>query len=300
MRHVVVYSQEGEETEREVSSLDLDDVEEALADLFDDAIYANVDAEQGWPCGYFPDPNKILSAVYSSVRKRLHERFASLSVCVRTIETDGCITGTSPLDSVALIDRAVDAPEDSEKGYIGTGSVIIRMLTQFLNRGIWQYGLRNGQGDVLCDVWQWPKPNMDGGIPSWRGPTGLLLSPVIWFGLENESPIECWSLSLDPKQFEKLNLYEYPCSTAPRPVERWQSFWFCTFWCFDWNALFENRGCAYSTWMFAECGMAEPADELNRVRQACPITLDDADTGEALTEKINEFFVSRYSAVRQQ
>jgi hypothetical protein len=48
--------------------------------------------------------------------------------------------------------------------------------------------------------------------------------------------------------------------------------------------------------MFAECGMDEPGDAFDAVREFCPIKLDMRDTAASIARKIDELFVHRWKA----
>ena len=46
--------------------------------------------------------------------------------------------------------------------------------------------------------------------------------------------------------------------------------------------------------MFAECGMDEPDEEMDRVRKSCPIELDEKDSSEVLAGKITSFSQKKF------
>ncbi len=294
MKHLIYCSQNGYECEIEVPSLNIDDITEALSDIIDDCIHEELGDAVSCPCGFFPDPDEIASTMYSNVRKRLHQKFASISFYRQTIAADGSTISSSLIDIDYVIEALIERRECCEQSYCDAGPLIIRMLTKFLNSGIWQFGLRREDGSFLSDATQWPEPTTNGISVSWTR-SKEMKSPIIWFGIEGDDPIECWSITLDETMFELLNCYETPYSTKPRLIERWKSFWFCSFWSFNWNALFDNNGYNYITWMFAECGMDEPEDELDRIRKSCPIVLDATDTREVLVKKIMSFFLGKYN-----
>jgi hypothetical protein len=203
----------------------------------------------------------------------------------RVVGLDGGIISSSLIGMDSVIDRVITDREESEQSIIDTGAVIIRSLEQFLKSGVWHCGLRRQDGTVVLDPSRWPSRNGEDECP----PDGW--APIIWFGLEGEEPIECWSLTLDGRMFEKELLYGTEYSKETCYVERWKRFWFPTFWALDWNTLFDyengfGRAYTYTTWMFAECGMDEPEELFELVRAACPIELDSADTKIVLERKI--------------
>lgn len=110
-------------------------------------------------------------------------------------------------------------------------------------------------------------------------------SPVIWFGLNGEPPMDCWCIDISDERFSAMPYAE------PYNVERWKSFWFNHFWTFDWNVLFNHEGEGVITWMFAECGMEEPEEEFDAVKKCCPIKLCEDDSKAILSKKISDFFV---------
>lgn len=196
--------------------------------------------------------------------------------------------------AIDVFSEIIENREDTEQGTIDVGQVIIVMLTNFLTEGIWQYGLQRDDGTILTDISQWPKHKTDGINIIWEDQNGFL-EPIIWFGLKNESPMECWTLDKSPEKFELLEVYDNPYSHKTRLVERWRLFWFSSFWSLDWNALFDNSGYAHITWMFAECGMDEPVEEFNAVRDSCPIELDKNDTSENIICKLERLLVDKQS-----
>lgn len=230
--------------------------------------------------------------MYDNIRKRLLKKFAPFAIYGRTTEDDGRVACSATIDMENIIRELMDERESREQSYIDAGVVMIGMLKDFLIEGVWQFGLADEDGAVISDTADWPEPTIDGGSTSWKRPNGAL-NPIIWFGVKGQAPIECWSITLSQRMFQTLNCYANAYGTEARPMERWKLFWFSTFWCFDWNALFDNNGDAYIVWMFAECGMDEPIGELDLIRRACPIELDGADTGAMLAKKVNSFFINK-------
>jgi hypothetical protein len=179
-----------------------------------------------------------------------------------------------------------------ENGIVQSGKMILIMLENFLNEGIWQYGLQRADGTILQDISSLPQCTREGAGAGWYDGSDEL-HPILWFGLKDESPIECWALDKSPGRFEMLEVWPTSCSKNTVYVERWHWFWFNSFLGFDWDALFNNNGNRHLVWMFWECGMEEPVDALDSVRNSCPIDLDEADTAATIIDKIDSFFLGK-------
>lgn len=276
--------------EEEVDSLEFSDIESVVEGVFsdeiNDCIFSGALLEKSQ--GFFPDPWEIAAELFDCARTRLEQRFGG-KIFGKVIDDNGLIISNEAID---VFGEIIESRENREQGTIDSGKVIIGMLTEFLKEGVWQFGLQRGDKEILTEISQWPKYTADGRDAIWQDGNGLL-EPVIWFGLKNESPIECWTLDRSPKKFELLEVYENPYSRTTRAVERWHLFWFSSFWALDWNALFDNNGNTHITWMFAECGMDEPTEEFNTVRDSCPIELDGNDTATSIIGKIDRLFVDK-------
>lgn len=268
-----------------IQELDIDFIEQYLSDAICDCLFSSALSEKSQ--GFFPDPWEIETELFSQARICLEHDWGN-KVFVDVIDDDGVTILKRGFD----IGEVIENRRDREQGTIDSGSVIIAMLTNFLKEGNWQYGLRRDDGTILTDIRQWPDhvPDENGFV--WRDSCGFL-EPIIWFGLKDESPIECWTLNRSSKKFDTKKVYDNAYAHNTREVERWNLFWFCNFWDLDWNALFDNNGDAHIIWMFAECGMDEPVEEFNAVRNCCSIELDKNDKAENIILKIDQFFIDK-------
>ena len=284
--------------EEEVLSLDMEDIIECLSEYIRDDIWEALASVESHPCGFFPHPEEIASAVYNHARKCLRQKYAALPIYGQTVTPDGRIVSSSLVDMDYVIDSLITEREESEQCYCDIGSEILAMLGRFLEKGTWHFGLRKEDGSAVFDVMEWPQPTIVEDSVSWMGSNGKL-TPIIWFGKNGDEPIGCWSLTLDARMFELLEYgkNEYAVNGV---VERWKEFWFPSFWKLDWNALFDDYGRGgdaecYTIWMFAECGYDEPEEEFDLVRKSCPIELDGRDTNEVLMQKMHSFFLEKYN-----
>jgi hypothetical protein len=294
MKYYIYSNELGFEFEEEVDSLEFSDIEDFVNEFFsdeiEDAIHSTTLSEKSQ--GFFPDTREIETELFNEVRMLLEQRFGG-KIFGKELDDNGVIASNQAIDAFSEL---INDREEREQGIVDTGALVIAMLTNFLNEGIWQYGLQRDDGTILTDISQCPKHTTDGTDVIWQDSDGLL-EPIIWFGLKNEDPIECWTLDKSPEKFELLKLYDNPYATETRLVERWHNFWFCTFWNLDWNALFDNNGNTHITWMFAECGMDEPVEEFNAVRDSCPIQLDENDTYENIIRKIEQLLIDKQRAI---
>lgn len=296
MKHYIYSDKPGFEFEQEVNSFEFSDIESIVEELFNDKIADCIifSSPLSKKCqGFFPDPWVIQTELFCQARACLKQRFGG-KIFAKVIDKHGVTLSNRPIN---IFDKIIEVRESTEQGVIDSGQIIIEMLKNFLEEGIWQYGFQRDDGTILTDISQWPKHASDGTDLIWQDSKGVL-QPIIWFGLKNEDPIECWTLDKSPKRFELLETYENPYARNTKLVERWHLFWFSTFWYIDWNALFDDNGDIHITWMFAECGMDEPVEEFNIVRETCPIEMAEDDTAGSIVRKIDQLFVNRQRILR--
>lgn len=293
MKHYIYSNEPGFEFEQEVDSLEFSDIEDFINDFFsdeiEDAIHSTTLSEKSQ--GFFPDTRGIETELFNEARMLLEQRFGG-KIFGQVVDDNGAIVSNQAID---VFNEIIEDRESREQRFVDSGALIIGMLTNFLKEGVWQYGLQRDDGTILTDISQWPKHTTDGTDVIWQDSDGLLES-IIWFGLKNEAPIECWTLDKSPAKFELQEDYKNS-SGEKRVVERWCWFWFCNFWTLDWNALFDNHGNVHIIWMFAECGMDEPVEEFNAVRDSCPIELDENDKAENIIHKIEQLLIDKQRAI---
>ncbi|WP_295882870.1 hypothetical protein [uncultured Thiohalocapsa sp.] len=297
MKYIIYSNARGIEFEEQVDSLEDPDILEFIEDHLDDEV-AEALGGAHHPVlqkaqGFFENTEEIDAELYAYAKSYLQHHLGG-KVFVKRIEDDGTVVSSQAID---IASKAIDHRQDCEQSCIDVGAAIIAMLRNFLCAGSWQFGLRRQDGTILTDPSQWPVPLAMAGSVTWHERSEPL-EPMIWFGLQDEQPIECWTLDRSTAQFEQSAVYDHPQAKETRLVERWKQFWFCRFWALDWNALFGNGGDTYIFWMFFECGMEEPVDEFLAVRKSCPIALREEDSSEALIRKIETFFVTKQNDVR--
>lgn len=295
MKYFLSSNERGYKLEEEIHSLKISDVCEFICDSFQndindsyyDAVHSN--PLMGKAQGFFPEPNKIGSKLLSQMKQNLKQRISNKQIFGKAVDNKGDIVENISFDVISLI---TDNQEDNYRLIIETGSLIILMLTNFLTEGVWNYGLKRNDGTILTVISQWPKPEprtIKGNV-IWQDSNGRL-DPIIWFGLKGEEPIECWTLNKSPKRSELQEVYNNPYASKTNLIENWHRFWFNASWDLNWNALFNNDDKAYIIWMFAECGMEEPTEQFNMVRDSCPIELCKNDTAQTIAQKIDQFFI---------
>jgi hypothetical protein len=283
----LIYSNETDfKTEADIESiddLDINWIENYLSDEIYCCLSSSTLLEKSK--GFFPDTGEVECKLFEEATACL-KRICGKNVFVDVIDDGGVTILTEEFDTSQVVEnRAI-----REQGTIDAGSVIIKMVKNFLEEGLWQHGLRKSDGTILTDISEWPKPVLGEKGLVWQDALDDFLEPVIWFGLKDEDPIECWTLSRFSRNFDIQKVLDNPYEKKPHEVERWNTFWFCNFWDLDWNAIFNNDGYNYITWMFAECGMVEPYDEFVAVRNSCPIELSKNDTSKEIIRKIEQLF----------
>jgi len=237
--------------------------------------------------GYFPDLESISEELCKQLIKCIESKLGK-KLYIDVIDDNEITIAKEAIDTA----KTLNDEFEREQGYIYVGKIVLIMLKNFLINGVWQYGLRRGNGTILTDIHDWPKPESDGNSYTWHDSHGFL-KPVIWFGIKNQSPIECWTIDKSPRNFELLKVNGNYNEDSVTEVERWNTFWFSSYGVLDWDRLFDNDGYCYIVWMFYECGMDEPDDEFYSVRDSCPIKLDEKDRSDSLIRKIDDFFVSK-------
>lgn len=214
----------------------------------------------GKPQGYFDHPEDISTELYNCFDEIVHSNIDNELKLVE--EHDERPTTYT---NISLPSKLYELGRNCEVSAIETGETILLRLKEFLQRGVWQFGFRKN-GIIINDISHFPKKN-DNITTPWIDNEGNAYEPVIWFGLSDEKPSEVWTLSKHRQ-------------------EDWRSFWFNDFWHLDWNALFGGYDNYYTVWMFSECGMEEPVMDFDRIKKICPISLDEEDSDERLTQKI--------------
>lgn len=226
------------------------------------------------PQGVFRYPEEIDRALFARCDSIVHTRIDGKMMYV-VKESDGHHT----YEHITLPEDIYELGRSDCVSAIDIGATILLRLEEFLQRGVWQVGFRCGKS-FLTDVSSFPyRIENEDGTTVWQNDAGVVCEPILWFGLPDEEPEEEWSLSAGM-------------------TSDWRSFWFNHFWHLDWNALFGGFDNYYTVWMFCECGMDEPEEDFDRVKDSCPISLDENDTDEQLFSKINEFFNSIYKEGR--
>lgn len=272
---------------------DTDSILEVANEAIDRALYDDIsDCFSEIPLskksqGFFPDPYSIGTELCNQLTKCIETKLGN-KLCVDVIDDKLNMEAVESIDVSEMLNHQFD----NEKHYIYVGKIVLIMLTNFLLNGVWMYGLRRCDGTILIDAHDWPAPVYDGQSYTWHDSQGFL-KPVIWFGIKNQSPIECWTLDKSPRIFELLKVNGNHIEDSVTEVERWNTFWFNSYGVLDWDTLFDKDGDCYIIWMFYECGMDEPEDEFYAVRDTCPIKLDEKDRSESLIRKIDELFISK-------
>jgi len=291
------YSNESEiNPEKDIEIFNIDET-----DLKDDSIYntiTSVISDDIYHClftthlsdkslGFFPDIDSIWNELYKQAIIKLEEKFGKI-LYFKVVDESNNIVSCKQIETYKIMeDRMYE-----EQGTVDTGQVILIMFNNFLKKGKWQYGLKREDGTILSHISQFPKPiKYDKGY-IWQDSIGIL-EPIIWFGMDNENPIDCWTIDRSSKRFEIVSEYEDRETKEKYKVERWKDFWFMYLPSLDWNTLFDNKGDDYIIWMFIECGMDEPTKEFIDVRDSCLITLDENDKSENVIRKMEKFFISK-------
>ena len=238
------------------------------------------------PSGIFPDfvRKNIYEMNYSIASEHLHKN-TTLSIYGVAICGNKKITSNIPINSISsnrIIDTLIDVIKENFIFERFQGEAILRMLRNFLIEGVWHFGYRTHCGNVVSKTIQLHNLLIDKELLNDKK-----LTPIVYFGLTGAAPIECWTIDLHRIMFEYSNSSNFPT------FEQLKKFWFIPDGNFDYATLFCNDSQEvldyWHTWMFAEFGLNEPEEEMEYVRESCPIKLDDNDIAEIFYEKVINF-----------
>lgn len=223
-------------------------------------------------------PYKKLDEVYSII----DSKYRNCKIEVFTIDDSGSKKKCCDYSLAEIYTYIFKQREECEQGTIDGAQLALDMIRIFLQEGHWHYGLLSDDGTILENVDDWPSyPMQTDGRILWIK-DGKEFTPILWFGIDGQQPIECWTL------YDRGNIRDikvYLCHNGSVKQENWKHFWFCDFWSMDWNVIWNNDESAI-TWAFCECGMDEPEDEFQNVRNDCPIELANDDSTDEMLNKV--------------
>jgi|LSQX01.3.fsa_nt_gb hypothetical protein len=272
---------------------DTDSIMETAIEALDDAFFDDINGcfdeipMSKKSRGFFPDPNSIEEELCKQLIKCMKSKLGK-KLYIDVVDDNEITIAAEAIDTEKILNNKFEY----EYGYIYVGKIVLIMLKNFLINGVWNYGLKREDGTILTDVLDWPKPVSNGNSYTWQDSLGFL-EPIIWFGIKNQNPIECWTLDRSHSTYELLKGYANHRVDSEIEVERWSRFWFYSFDILDWDTLFDNNGYCYIMWMFFEWDMDEPEVEFYGVRDSCPIKLDKEATSDSMIRKIDELFINK-------
>lgn len=228
-------------------------------------------------CGFFESVEDTKNQVKAEMFKRIQQQFG-YEVCFHFTEENKSTVSKN----FVTVNELIEGIMDDAYGYIITGSVILIMVRNFLLNGNWHAAIREPSGALIQKNLK--RENYERGIP------------IIWFGLEGELPLTCWTISEDTWLGETRPIYT-KVGEGPSQIENWKIFWHELFGTLDWTQLLNGKGDVYTTWMFAECGMDEPYKEFEKVKNSCPIDLINIDNFVELTAQLKLYFEQTLSSI---
>ena len=221
-------------------------------------------------CGFFENVDETKTLLSQEIVQRLEQHFG-YEVCFHVTDEERVTISKNFMAVSELIEEIMD----DAYGYIITGTLILIMMKNFLLNGKWQIGIREPSG--LLTKKNFKREDYEQG------------KPIIWFGIDDEMPHPCWTISEDPS-LEETRLVYTTGGNDPAQIENWKIFWHEIFWTLDWTQLLNGKGDVYTTWMFAECGMEEPIEEFQHIRNSCPIDLNNIGNFGELTSQLRLYF----------
>ena len=261
-------------------------IEETITDSisdnyeFDEEEQASIDAYPIQPIGYYDDKTELSDDVYQTATD-------ALATVVSPFEVEYYLDGDHidlgiEIDINAVIrsiiaDHLYDRQCDCQSN-IDIGMIILSSLERFYTEGQWNEGFLREDGVVIMQKDKWPscvKEKVDQSM--WKDES-YSYKPIIWFGMKDELPIQCWTLGGNLNQREAGN-------NSAWTEDSWKDMWFD----FDdrWAILLDNDDAMY-TWLFWECAEQEP--DIDSVIAACPVQLVESDSTTELYNKIETHF----------
>lgn len=244
-----------------------------------DEVLCNIPS-RAMPNGYGV-PYERLDEVYGMI----NDKYGSCTIQVFEVEENGIKKHLCDFSLSTILTQIFSRRQEYEQGTVDGAELALDMMRNFLVEGRWHYGLIADDGSVLENCEEWPACMVQNdGSANWVK-DGKCLHPIIWFGLDGQLPIECWTL-YDRPNIRNTKVY-WGCDEKI-DQEDWKHFWFSEFWAMDWNVLWEYDESAI-TWAFAECGMDEPEDEFDKVRSSCLIELAQSDSTDEMLAKVQNY-----------
>lgn len=216
----------------------------------------------------------------------INDKYGNCAVKVFEISEDGIKKYICDFSLATIYTQIFKEREESEQGMVDGAQLALDMMRNFLEDGHWHYGLISEDGIILENSDEWPSyPKQSDGSIRWIR-DGKELSPIIWFGVDEQSPIECWTL-YNRANIRNTKVY-WGRNNTKIDQEHWKHFWFCEFWSMDWNVLWNNDEAAI-TWAFCECCMEEPVEDFYKVKSNCLIELVQGDSTDKMLAKVRDY-----------
>lgn len=259
-------------------------IEDCVSDDYDfeDEEWEAIDKYPVIPKGYFDDKDELGEDVYETAINSLPSIVAPFEV---KYYLDGKIIEPEIELDINQVIRSIIAEHLEDRRYdnqsdIDVGMIILKSLELFYSKGQWNEGFVRNDGAIISQEEKWPKHTINKeGQSQWRDST-YCYTPIIWFGMKDESPIQYWTLG-GP-------LYQKETDAASGWGEdSWKNMWFD----FDgrWNYLLDYDESMY-WWLFGECAEQEP--DIDAVIKTCPVKILESDTTKELYCKIEEHFIA--------
>jgi len=243
---------------------------------FDDEESAAIDKYPVIPKGYYDDKSELSGDVYKTA-------IAALPSVVTPFEVEYYLDGKIIEPEIELdinqvvrsiIAEHLEDRKNDNQSDIDVGMIILKSLELFYSKGQWNEGFVRDDGIIISQKEKWPKHTINiEGRSRWKDGT-YCYTPIIWFGMKDESPIQYWTLGglLNQKETDTASGWT---------EDSWKEMWFD----FDkrWAFLLDNNDAMY-TWLFWECAEQEP--DIDSIIAACPVKLLKSDSTKELYTKI--------------
>jgi hypothetical protein len=247
---------------------------------FDDEEQEAIDKYPVIPKGYFDDKSELWEDVYETAISALPSIVAPFEIEYyldgRIFEPEIELDINQVVRSI-IAEHLEDRRNDNQSD-VDIGIIILKSLELFYSKGQWNEGFVRDDGAIITQKEKWPKHQINKeGQSQWRDCTHCY-TPIIWFGMKDEAPIQYWTLGglLNQKETD---------AESDWTEDSWKDMWFD----FDgrWNYLLDYDDAIY-TWLFWELCEEEP--DIDTIIETCPVELLESDTTKGLYDKIEEHF----------
>lgn len=253
----------------QLADIGFEEMYQFFEDTFQEEIEAALSQYKKEAAGYFNLKSEA-EKLYSAACDYINNMAGDKKIVLSEIDDSDNIIASVEYKLADYLTYCIKSRVENETEDYDVGAIVEDSLEKFMEKGIWNYGLKSKEA-IETDSNNWPKYILHDGVPIWRSGS-IEYEPIIWFGPEGSYPQGPWILSSNMTS-ESL------------------SFWFEE----DPNLLMENiiEDCneSFLIWYLWECGRSYP--DMDYIMKSCPISFDENTSPRNIKEIINQFFIDK-------